>query len=143
MRKSIKLLLLIAIATFQFSCSSDDDANTDVNLSSKSVTDCGLGQMTETSLNVCLDGAELALPNENITYAAKYNSLDAEFTWNIMSGSMEVINVENSISDGISKSIATIKFNSDFNGQGVIEVFAEDSRGSGGVTHAVELEGTN
>tara|TARA_R110002051_G_scaffold56046_8_gene103958 strand:- start:10198 stop:10629 length:432 start_codon:yes stop_codon:yes gene_type:complete len=143
MKKSINLLLLIVIATFQFSCSSDDDTNADVNLSSKSVTDCGLGDITDTSLNVCLDGAELALPNENITYAAKYNSLDADFKWTIMSGSMEVINVENSISDGFSKSIATIKFNSDFNGQGIIEVFAEDSRGSGGVTHAIELEETN
>ena len=35
---------------------------------------------------------------------------------------------------------ATIQFNSDFSGEGLISVFAEDVMGSGYIEHLVELE---
>ena len=141
MKKSINLLLLIAIATFQFSCSSDDD--NDASLNPKSVTTCNLGDFSPTGVKVCLNGTDYALPNETITFAAEYNARVAYFTWTIESGSMEIINIEDSATGTTSKSIATIKFNSDFNGDAVFKVKAKDSRGSGEVTHVIALEETN
>lgn len=141
MKKSIKLLLLVAIATFQFSCSSDDD--NDASLNPKSVTTCNLGDFSPTGIKVCLNGADFALPNETITFAAEYNARVALFTWTIETGSMEIINIEESATGSTSKSIATIRFNSDFDGDAVFKVKAKDSRGSGEVTHVVALEETN
>ncbi|KSA13978.1 hypothetical protein I600_571 [Maribacter dokdonensis DSW-8] len=141
MKKSITLLFLIVITTFQFSCSNDD--NDDSSLNPKSVTTCDLGDFSPTGVKVCLNGADYALPNETITFAAEYNARVALFTWTIESGSMEIINIEESATGSTSKSIATIRFNSDFNGNAVFKVKAKDSRGSGEVTHAIELEETN
>ncbi|MGO4918930.1 hypothetical protein [Maribacter spongiicola] len=142
MKKSINLVLLIVIATFQFSCSNDDDDN-EASLNPKSVTSCDLGDFSPTGVKVCLNGADFALPNETITFAAEYNARVATFTWTIESGSMEIINIEEIATASTLKSIATIKFNSDFNGDAVFKVKAKDSRGSGEVTHVIALEETN
>lgn len=142
MKKPFNLLLLAVLAIFQLSCSNDDD-NNEASLNSKSVTDCGELTVSPTGVQVCMTGAEFALPNETITYAAEYNSNLARFTWTIISGDMEIINIEYSATDGISKSIATVKFNPDFNGNGVIKMLAEDSKGSGVFKHEVALEKTN
>ena len=138
MKKPISLLLLAVLAIFQLSCSSNDD-NNDASLNPKSVTDCGELTVSPTGVQVCMTGAEFALPNETITYAAEYNSNIARFTWTIISGDMEIIDIEYSATDGISKSIATVKFN----GNGVIKMLAEDSKGSGVFEHEVALEKTN
>ena len=141
MKKSIKLLLLVAIATFQFSCSSDDD--NEASLNPKSFTSCDIGDFSPTSTKMCFNGADFALPNETITFAAEFNARVATFTWTIESGSIEIINIEESATDSTLKSIATFKFNSDFNGDAVFKVKAKDSKGSAEFTHVVALEETN
>ncbi|WP_405397326.1 hypothetical protein [Maribacter sp. Asnod2-G09] len=141
MKKSIKLLLLVAIATFQFSCSSDDD--NEASLNQKSFTSCDIGDFSPTSTKMCFNGADFALPNETITFAAEFNARVATFTWTIESGSIEIINIEESATDSTLKSIATFKFNSDFNGDAVFKVKAKDSKGSVELTHVVALDETN
>ena len=141
MKKSIKLLLLVAIATFQFSCSSDDD--NEASLNPKSFTSCDIGDFSPTSTKMCFNGADFALPNETITFAAEFNARVATFTWTIESGSIEIINIEESATDSTLKSIATFKFNSDFNGDAVFKVKAKDSKGSVELTHVVALDETN
>ncbi|MEP2280886.1 hypothetical protein [Maribacter sp.] len=142
MKKSINLLLLIVIATFQFSCSSDDNDN-EASLNPKSFTTCDIGDFSPTSTKMCFNGTDFALPNETITFAAEFNARVATFTWTIESGSIEIINIEEIATDSTLKSIATFKFNSDFNGDAVFKVKAKDYKGSVELTHVVALEETN
>jgi hypothetical protein len=50
------------------------------------------------------------------------------------------LNVENSNDGTIAKSIATIKFNSDYIGDGIIGINAENATATGITEHFVELE---
>ncbi|MDF4202762.1 hypothetical protein PXD56_07340 [Maribacter sp. SA7] len=142
MKKSINLLLLVAITAFQFSCSSDDNDN-EASLNPKSFTSCDLGDFTPTSTKICFNGADFALPNETITFATEFNARVATITWTIESGNIEIINIDESATGSTLKSIATIKFNSDFNGDAVLKVTAKDSKGSAEFTHVVALDETN
>ncbi|VXC32775.1 hypothetical protein [Maribacter litoralis] len=142
MNKPLNILLLAALVIFQFSCSSDDDDN-EASLNPKSFTSCDLGDFSPTSTKVCFNGTDFALPNETITFATEFNARVATITWTIESGSIEIINIEESATDSTLKSIATIKFNSDFNGDAVFKVKAKDSKGSAEFTHVVSLEETN
>ena len=141
MNKPLNILLLAALVIFQFSCSSDDD--NEASLNPKSFTSCDLGDFSPTSTKVCFNGTDFALPNETITFAMEFNARVATITWTIESGSIEIINIEESATDSTLKSIATTKFNSDFNGDAVFKVKAKDSKGSAEFTHVVSLEETN
>jgi hypothetical protein len=111
--QTIYLLLFLFIA-FTISCSNDNDTEPEIeNL--KSVTDCGLSTDPQFK-GICLDGATSVLPNEVITYASKSTANFSEILWTIESGNMEILSIENSVVDGFNKSIATIKFNSNFIG---------------------------
>jgi hypothetical protein len=135
------LLVLVVIAT---SCSNDDDTEPTIgNL--KDVTDCEIAIETNTLASICVDGTDFALPNEIIKFVTTFyskndNPIDTEFIWTIESGNMEILNIENSTNGLIAKSIALIKFNTDFSGNGVIKGMAENNTGSGFATHSIELE---
>jgi len=135
--------LLLMFITLMTSCSKDDTNLTSENL--KNVTDCGLTIEPDTLNSICVDGTNLALPDEIITFASSFfskndNPNETQFSWIIESGDMEVLNVENSIDNLIAKSVATIKFNSNYSGNGIIKVFAENELGHAVINHIVELE---
>lgn len=144
MKNQTIYLLLLAFITFATSCSNEDDTPEPV-INSKSVTDCEITIESTTLVSICVDGTDIALPNEIITFASSFysknnNPSNTQFFWTIESGNMEILNVENSIDGLIAKSIATIQFNSDYSGNGVIGTNAENNGGNGFATHSIELE---
>jgi hypothetical protein len=144
MRNQTIYFLLLVFITLTTSCSNDDDSEPIIeNL--KNVSDCGITIEPDTLISICIDGTDLALPNETITFASTFyskndNPSDTQFLWTVESGNMEILNIENSIDGTIAKSIATIKFNSDYIGNGVIGINAENATGTGIIEHFVELE---
>ena len=141
--RTIYLLLLVLIA-LTTSCSNDDDTEPTIeNL--KNVTDCEITIQPDTLASICVDGTDFALPNETIKFVTTFYSkndtpTNTEFSWTIETGNMEILNIENSVDGLIAKSIATIKFNSDYSGNGIIKGAAENNTGSAFATHSVELE---
>ncbi|MEK6153939.1 hypothetical protein WIW50_11790 [Flavobacteriaceae bacterium 3-367] len=146
MKKQTIYLLLFTLVTFTISCSNDDDTDvTPENLNN--VTDCEIAIEPNLLISICVDGADFALPDEVIKFVSTFYSKNdtpsnAQFLWTVESGSMEIIDVENTVDGLIAKSIATIKFNSDYSGNGVISANAENDRGSGYAQHSVELAST-
>tara|TARA_B110000967_G_C18887317_1_gene564903 strand:+ start:2399 stop:2842 length:444 start_codon:yes stop_codon:yes gene_type:complete len=144
MKNQTIYLLLFVFATLTLSCSNDDDTEPAIeNL--KNVTDCEITIEPNTLVSICIDGTEFALPNEIITFASAFysknvNPTETQFLWTVESGNMEILNVENSIDGQIAKSISTIKFDSDYLGNGVIGINAENDTGRGITGHIVELE---
>ena len=141
MKNQIFKLLPFLLIMITFSCSNDDA--TIENL--KNVTDCEMVIEPETLVAICLDGTDSALPNEVIKFASTFyskneNPSNTEFLWTIESGSMEIVNIENSVDGSLAKSIVTIKFNSDFSGNGLVQVNAANASGTGNTEHDIELE---
>jgi len=141
--KNLLIYPILMIVVFIFSCSNDDSIEAIVN-DSKSVTDCGLSVTPNTLVSICVDGTDFASPNETITFASKLfpasgDASNNQFVWSILNGSMEILNVENSIDGDFAKSIVTIKFNSDYSG-GKIRVDAENDTAGGGAIHTIDLE---
>jgi hypothetical protein len=134
MKNLLKTIIVLMLLTI-ISCESDE---TEININPKSVTDCGLPTDPQFE-GLCLDGATSVLPNEVITYASKYTTNYSEILWTIESGSIEILNIENSIVDGVNKSIVTIKFNFDFSG-GSLKVKAFDIRGSSAEISDYQIE---
>jgi hypothetical protein len=120
--------ILICLSILLVSCTNDE--NTEVTpINPKSVTNCELTIEPDTLVSICANGTDFASRNEIITFASTFYSKndsasDTEFLWSIESGSMEIMNIENSNDELIAKSIVTIKFNSDFSGNGIIQVNA-------------------
>ncbi|OZV66398.1 hypothetical protein [Winogradskyella aurantia] len=123
MKKVLNILTLITILG-AISCNSDES---EIQINPKSVTDCSLNSDPNFT-GICLDGATSVLINETITYASKATANFTEIQWTINSGNIEIQSIENSIDDGMLKSIATIKFNSDFDG-GSLNVKAINDNG--------------
>lgn len=144
MKNQTIYLLLFVFVTLTTSCSNDDAADSTVeNL--KSVTECEITIEPETLVSICVDGTDFALPDETIKFVSTFyskndNPSNTEFLWAIESGSMKILNIENSIDGLIAKSIVTIKFNSDYSGNGLINVNAENDTGIANIGHIVELE---
>ena len=142
---SIRFLLLILI-TVTTSCSNNDDLDVEPTIeNSKDVVDCELSIEPSTAVSICVVGTDFALPNETIKFVTTFYSrnddpLNTEFSWAIESGSMEILHIENSTEGLIAKSIATIKFNADFSGNGIIRGTAQNNNAIGSATHIVELE---
>jgi hypothetical protein len=141
--QTIYLLLLVFI-TLTASCSNNDDSEPLIeNL--KNVSDCGITIEPDTLVSICIDGTDLALPNETITFTATFyskkdNPSDTQFLWTVKYGNMEILNIEHSIGGTIAKSIATIKFNSNYIGNGVIGINAENATRTAITEHFVALE---
>ena len=119
MKKVLNILIIVTLLT-TVSCDNDDSV---VELNPNSVTDCSLSYTVDLDqyfVGICLDGTNSALPGETITYASKATPNFTEIIWTVESGSMEVMgivtSVENNVENGRLKSIATIRFNSDFSG---------------------------
>jgi len=143
MKYTIIYLLLFLIITFTMSCSKDDDPIEQAAINAKSVTDCEISLDPEPFVSVCVDGTDSALPNEIITFAStlyckNFNPTATKFLWTIQSGSMEILNTEKTVDYPFAKSIATIKFNADYSGNGLIGVNVENDCGGGYVMHNVE-----
>ena len=144
MRTSIFYLLVFVFITISTSCTKEDDTEpTFENL--KNVTDCDLTIEDDTLVSICIDGTDYALPNDVITFASTFyskndNPSDTQFLWTVESGQMEILSVENSIDGALAKSIATIKFNSDYIGSGIISINAENTSATANTEHFVALE---
>jgi len=122
-----------------------DDNSLETLVNIKSVTDCELIIEPNTLVTICANGTEFALRNEIITFASAFYSKNdsasnTEFLWTIESGSMEIMNIENSNNGLIAKSIVTIKFNSDFSGNGIINVNASSGNSEAFTELFIELE---
>ncbi|QWX84598.1 hypothetical protein H0I23_02830 [Cellulophaga sp. HaHaR_3_176] len=134
-------LLLVLL---NFSCSNDDSPEIEAT-NENSVTNCDLTIKPETAVAICVDGADFALPDEILTFASTFYSRgdtasNSTFVWTIESGSLEVLSIENSVDGQIAKSVATIKFNSDYSGNGVVKVDADNDSGRGFATQSIELD---
>lgn len=146
MKKNLNIISYILFLTLFFSCSNSENELTDNPADNpKSVTECEYNFPPNTLSGICLNGAELALPSEILTYTSthvtSHGIFNPQFTWTIENGSIEILNIENSIVNAVtSKSIVTVKFKADFSGNGIIKVQAETDH-SGGITEIfVELE---
>lgn len=147
MRNKTIYLLLVISTTLAMSCSRSDDADPIIE-NTKSVSDCGIEIEDNTSVSICLNGTDSALPNEIITFASTFyskndNPSNTLFLWTIESGNIEILNIENSIYGEIAKSIVTIKFNADYTGNAIIAINAENINGAGSREHIIELESDN
>ncbi len=139
MKKLLKVITVLILLTI-ISCESDENVENGIKTNLKSVFDCDLNT-NPISTGICLDGATSVLPNEIITYASKSTFDYSEILWTIESGNIEIIKIENTIVDGFNKSIATIKFNSNFSG-GSLKVKAnlKNNLGSAGISnYQIEL----
>lgn len=116
---TLKIFIILLVA----SCTKDS-----INENTKNVFDCELGENSD-FIGICLKGAEFVNPDEELKYASKSNSIFSEIQWEIESGNIEILNIDNSIQGDFYKSIATIKFNADFTG-GSLNVKAIDSNGN-------------
>ncbi|TAI47605.1 hypothetical protein [Flagellimonas allohymeniacidonis] len=135
---------ILILALILSSCTSDEDNSENQTINPKSVTDCDLTIEANTLISICVDGTDLASPNEVITFASKFFSKgdvvsNSQFLWAIESGSMQILTVENTFDGTVAKSVATIQFNSDYSGGGLITVRAENNRGIGTIEHGIEL----
>ncbi|OUR97673.1 hypothetical protein A9Q86_15785 [Flavobacteriales bacterium 33_180_T64] len=130
--------ILLVIFTLTIACSNEED---DIFIieNSKNATDCELTILPTTLVAICMNGSDFAFPNETLTYASKFASTNCDYLWTVESGDIEILNVENSIVNSFTKSIATIRFGSDFSG-GVISVKAEDTLSEGIIEYTIELE---
>ncbi|MEZ4802661.1 MAG: hypothetical protein R2797_07780 [Gelidibacter sp.] len=140
----VYVLCLVCVALI-VSCSKTEETEPIIS-NSKDVTDCGITIEPNLGVSICLDGTDVASPNETIKFAASFylrNSTpyNSGFIWTIDSGNMEIVDIEHSMDGLIRKSVATIKFHEDFDGNGHILVDAISADGGGGSTeHFVELE---
>ncbi len=123
MRRVLRVFICITLLG-AISCESDAS---EIEINSKSVTDCSLNSSPEVT-GICLDGAKAVLSDETLTYASKATSNFTEIVWTIESGSIEILDIENSMDNGLLKSIATIKFDTDFSG-GSLRVNAINNNG--------------
>ncbi|WP_298756722.1 hypothetical protein [uncultured Psychroserpens sp.] len=144
MKKLTLGLLLVVYVMALSSCSNNDDIEPEIeNL--KNVTDCNITIEPDLLVAICIDGTDVALPDEIITFVSTfYSKIDiaanTQFMWDIESGNMEILTIENSVEGSIAKSIATIRFDANYSGSGIIGVTAENDNGSGYTQHIVELE---
>lgn len=143
--QTINLLLLMSVL-LTTSCSNNDDTEiTVVNL--KNVTDCSLSfseDDNEYVVGICLDGTNSALPDETITFASKATPNFTDIIWTVESGSMEIMNVDNSIENSVEvgriKTIATIKFNSNFSGGSLRAEAVNNSGENASLIHQISME---
>ncbi|MBC2844510.1 hypothetical protein [Winogradskyella flava] len=119
MNKHLPLIVQIFILFFVSSCS-DESVDEDI----KNVFDCEFEDNAE-FVGICLNGSTRASPGDELKYASKTTANFSEIIWEIESGSMEILDIENSIEDDNYKSIATIHFKEDFTG-GSLKVLAID-----------------
>jgi len=114
--KSLTIFLSFIFIFSLTGCSEDD-----VNISElKSRTDCTLSAAPGTdALALCTNSSETALPNDNFKVVAKCNQPNSAAEWTIEEGSIEIVSIKTNTEDGFTKSIATLKFNSDFSGGGI------------------------
>ncbi|TYP69911.1 hypothetical protein [Aquimarina intermedia] len=140
-----QLICLVTILFILSSCADDENIAEKQTTNKKNVTDCELTIEPNTLVSICVDGASVALPDEVITFASTFYSKNddpatSQFLWTIESGSMQIMNIENTFDELIAKSIATIKFSSNYSGNGIIVVKAENETGSGSDKHLIDLE---
>lgn len=134
--------LCVGLALITIACSEDDSADHLTTL--KNVSECELSIETTTLVGICVEGTDAALPDEIIMFVSTFyskgdNPSNTIFDWSIQSGSMEILTIDTSVDGLIAKSIATIRFNTDYTGQGIIKVNAENETGSGSDEHLVGL----
>lgn len=120
MKKSLNAISVLLLLTI-VSCKKDE---IEVYADSISVTDCNLSRTA--SSGICLDGEQLVLPNEVLTYASKSTPNLPDIEWTVESGNMEILSIEFSDDFGFHRTVATIKFDSNFSG-GSISVRASSS----------------
>ena len=115
MKNQISYLFNFLLIVLTISCSNNGDSTVE---NEQNVSNCEINIKENTALLICIDGNDLALPNEIIEYEATFysrndNPSNANFSWTIESGNMEILNVENSTENSndyiVSKSFATIR----------------------------------
>jgi hypothetical protein len=112
-------LLLLTI-----SCTKDET----LDYNPKSVFDCEFDD-NPNFIGICLNGSTNASPNESLVFASKATSNFTEISWEIQTGNMSIVSIETSLANDLPKSLATIQFNSDFNG-GTLKVIATNDTDS-------------
>jgi hypothetical protein len=144
MRNILGIIFVCVLTITSVSCSSNDDI--DQIESSFSANDCDL-ENSNLLVAICVNGASRVTAGQTVSFASKFRSegstSSATFEWNIESGSMEVLEIVNTVVDeSVTKSVATIKFNSNFDGEGVIRVVAADSESKAAINHFIEIAGS-
>ena len=81
----------------------------------KNATDCTILD-TEDFQGICLNGSKYASPNDVLTYASKVTSNYDRIEWSIENGNLSIQSIEETVEEGMLKSIATLQFKSTFNG---------------------------
>lgn len=120
MKKKQYQLFTLILLLFITSCSKESIEN-----DFRNAFDCEFENNTN-FIGICLNGSETAFKNETLTYASKATANFTEIQWEVVSGDIEIVTIDNTLDDDLPKSIATIQFNSNFNG-GTIKVTAIDN----------------
>ena len=99
-----------------------------VEQSYKNATDCTIND-TEGFQGICLNGSKYASPDDVLTYASKATPNYDRIEWSIENGNLSIQSIEETVEEGMLKSIATLQFKSTFSG-GSIRVVASTSNNS-------------
>ena len=97
-----KTALLYFALLFLISCSSDNEDDEQHCNFDTEVPEC------------CFTGSDFASKNETLVFTNKFPEPNADMEWEILHGDITIINVENTVIGDVTKSVATIKFNTDF-----------------------------
>lgn len=115
MKNQTFYLLLSVLIMFTISCSNDEESsNNNDNENSELV--CGEDISNYSGTICCITGNNLASPGETLSFVYESNRDNNVFNWTIISGSISIINGQNS-------QTVTVKFGDDFT-NGIIKCYA-------------------
>ncbi|MCB0743769.1 MAG: hypothetical protein KDC67_07695 [Ignavibacteriae bacterium] len=127
MKNKILLPIIYVISCLIQSCLEDslDLDNQNLEISSE----CQLNINDQTLIAICIEGDNTVKPTETLILSASFyskgnNPENSTFTWSVDFGSLEIISEDLELNDqaAIATSMATIKANPDFIGNGIINV---------------------
>lgn len=116
-------LLIILITTF-ISCSTNDEAEDEIEETADVLAYCDISTTPE-SFGTCVGGPDFASTGDTLIFVSAFyqeniNVVNPSFEWISEEGGMEIIDVEISINGFGARSIATVKFDENFTGQAVM-----------------------
>lgn len=145
MKQKFIVVFGLVLSCIVISCSEDELEPNDQN--AEVISECQLNIEEATLIALCTDGSNMARPDQEIMVSASFYSKGDDpstslFSWTVTSGSIEILNdtVVIDSENAIARSTVSLRINSDFSGEGVINVSSENNGGSASMNHLVELD---
>ena len=131
MKTSLKTLIALALV-LTFSCDDEAQINDDTTVMNEELVDVSSCIFPSGKTGVCLDGPKAVTPGKTYNYLFSVSKLgkvniNEVVNWIVLSGEMEIINIETTLMPEFTFSVATIKFTKDFNG-GKIKASSDENK---------------